>query len=403
MSAKRALLFWGVLCATFAFFLSLPALGLSDPAGTKSRVKNIRVGNSPDYVRVVFDLERQAVYEHQRLTNPNRATIVIRDVVLAQDAQQAIVNAGIPHPMKIYSWKGDQVRVDLDLDVMGTFRILNLDNPYRLVVDLYDVSERQAPGAQQSQASPEPDLTPVRLLTEEEDRADRAIQTIVIDPGHGGKDSGAAIREAKIEEKDLVLDIALRLRRIMVNRHDATVYMTRETDVFVELEDRVAFAKEKEADLFVSIHVNAHPSAKIEGLEVYMFGAAEDQRALEVAARENGTSVEEAGAISRVDLIKAQLGLRLTIERSQNLAWFTKNAMSKRLGAKYQLADLGVKTAPFYVLRYTAMPGILAEVAYLTNSKDRKHLASSRFRQQVAESIFTGISEYIESLHVASG
>ncbi len=134
-----------------------------------------------------------------------------------------------------------------------------------------------------------------------------------------------------------------------------------------------------------------------------MFGVAEDQRALEVAARENGTSLEEAGEINMVDLLKAQLRLRDIIERSRNLAWFTNIAMSKRLGAKYQLADLGVKTAPFHVLRNTAMPAILAEVAYLTNSKDRKRLASSKFRQQVAESIFTGISEYIESLHVASG
>ncbi len=403
-------MFLGILCATFALFLSLPGLGLTNLSSTKSLVKNIRIGQASDYVRVVFDLERQAVYEHQRVKNSNRATITIKSVVLGQDAQQAIVNAGVPHPMKIYAWKGDQVRIDLDLDVMGTFRILNLDSPYRLVVDLYDVSERRALGAQKSQALPEldvpdldPNLTPVRLLTEEQRRADRAIRTIVIDPGHGGKDPGAAIRKAKIEEKDLVLDIALRLRRIMVNRRDATIYMTRETDVFVELKDRVAFANEKEADLFVSIHVNAHPSEEIEGLEIYMFGEAEDQRALEVAARENGTSIEAAGEISMVDLLRAELGLRLTIERSQNLAWFTKNAMSKRLGSKYQLADLGVKTAPFHVLRNTAMPAILAEVAYLTNARDRKLLASAKFRQQVAESIFTGISEYIESLHVASG
>ncbi|HIA13779.1 MAG TPA: N-acetylmuramoyl-L-alanine amidase [Nitrospirales bacterium] len=393
-----------------ALFLSLPGLGFTDLAGTTSLVTNIRVGQSPDYIRVVFDLDRQAVYEHQRVTNPNRATIMIRDVVLGQDAQQAIVNGGIPYPMRIYSWKGDWVRIDLDLDVMGTFRILNLDNPYRLVVDLYDVTERRALGASKSQASPkadasalDPDPTPVRLLTEEERRADRVIRTIVIDPGHGGKDAGASVRKAKIEEKDLVLDIALRLRRIMVNRHDATVYMTRETDVFVELEDRVAFANAKKADLFVSIHVNAHSSSKIEGLEVYMFGEAEDQRALEVAARENGTSLDAAEDIDIVSLILAEKRLEKQIKDSQNLAWATRTAMSRRLGAKYNLADLGVKTAPFYVLRYTAMPGILAEVAYLTNSKDRKRLTSSKFRQQVAESIFTGISEYIELLHVASG
>ena len=134
-----------------------------------------------------------------------------------------------------------------------------------------------------------------------------------------------------------------------------------------------------------------------------MFGAAEDQRALEVAARENGTSLEEAGEIDIVTLLLAEKLLEKKIRDSQNLAWSTTTAMSRRLGPQYNLADLGVKTAPFYVLRHTAMPGILAEVAYLTNSKDRKRLASSKFRQQVAESIFTGISEYIESLHVASG
>ena len=410
MSVRKAFVLWGTLWTTFLLALSLPSLGFTDLSGTKSLVKNIRVGHSPEYVRVVFDLERQAVYEHQRVTQTNRAIIMIRNVVLGQDAQHAIVNAGIPHPMRIYPWKGDRVRVDLDLDAMGTFRILNLDNPYRLVVDLYDVLTLRGVSASTSRIVPrldapelDPDLTPVRLLTEEEWRADRAIRTIVIDPGHGGKDPGASFRKANLEEKDLVLDIALRLRHILENRHDVTVYMTRETDVFVTLADRVEFANAKKADLYVSIHVNAHPSSKIEGLEVYMFGAAEDQRALEVAARENGTSLEEAGEIDIVSLLIAEKLLEKKIEDSRDLAWSTKIAMSKRLGVRYNLADLGVRTAPFYVLRYTAMPGILAEVAYLTNSKDRKHLASSTFRQHAAESIFTGISDYIESLHVASG
>ena len=410
MSVRKAFVPWGTLWAAFLLVLSLPGLGFTDLSGTKSLVKNIRVGHSPEYVRVVFDLERQAVYEHQRVTQTNRAIIMIRNVVLGQDAQHAIVNAEIPHPMRIYPWKGDRVRVDLDLDAMGTFRILNLDNPYRLVVDLYDVLTLRGVTASTSRIVPrldapelDPDLMPVRLLTEEEWRADRAIRTIVIDPGHGGKDPGASFRKANLEEKDLVLDIALRLRHILENRHDVTVYMTRETDVFVTLADRVEFANAKKTDLYVSIHVNAHPSSKVEGLEVYMFGAAEDQRALEVAARENGTSLEEAGEIDIVSLLIAEKLLEKKIEDSRDLAWSTKIAMSKRLGARYNIADLGVRTAPFYVLRYTAMPGILAEVAYLTNSKDRKHLASSTFRQHAAESIFIGISDYIKSLHVASG
>ena len=101
MKSKRMLVFWGILCATFALFLSLPGLGITNLSGTKSLVKNIRIGQASDYIRVVFDLERQAVYEHQRVRNSNRVTITIRSVVLGQDAQQAIVNAGVPHPMKI--------------------------------------------------------------------------------------------------------------------------------------------------------------------------------------------------------------------------------------------------------------------------------------------------------------
>ncbi|MBQ27924.1 MAG: hypothetical protein CMH81_07290 [Nitrospiraceae bacterium] len=395
-------MFGGVLWVAFTLFFSFPSLGLADFSATQSLVKNIRVGHSPEYVRVVFDLEQQADYAHQRLANPDRATITIQDVVLGPEAQQAIVSTDIPHPMSIYSWKGDRVRVDLDLAVMGTFRILSLDKPYRLVIDLYDVSTQRAHGASKSGTSP-------KVLTEEQRRAEGDIRTIVIDPGHGGKDPGATVKKAKLEEKDLVLDIALRLRLIMENRSDATIYMTRETDVFVELEDRVALANEKKADLFISIHANAHSNSKVEGLEVYTFGVAEDERALAVAARENGISLEEIGDINEIAQLNSDLLMRRKVENSIDLAWLTREAMAKQLGAKYNLADLGVKTAPFYVLRHTAAPmaGILAEVAYLTNSKDRKRLASSKFRQQVAESIFVGISEYIpaynKSQYVVSG
>lgn len=369
-------------------------------AGTASLVTDIRVGHSSERVRVVFDLERHAVYEQQKTANPNRATIVIKDVVLGEEAQQAVVQGGIPQPMDIYSWKGDRVRIDLDLDVMGSFRILTLNNPYRLVVDLYGVSKEPVspPGA-------------VRQLTDKERRAEREIRTIVIDPGHGGKDTGAMVDRDKdhkaLKEKDLVLDISLRLRRIMEQRHDAIIHMTRETDVFVPLDDRVAFAKEKQADLFVSIHANAHRSSTIGGLEVYRFGKAEDQQALEVAARENSTSLGEAREISDSTLLLlAEKRLEKWIEESQNLAWEMSTAMSEHLEPDYNLTDRGVKTAPFYVLRHITMPGILVEVAYLTHASDRQHLVSPAFRQQVAESIFTGISEYIKyikSRRIASG
>lgn len=409
ISNKAFLLCAGVLMVSLVP-LSPSWFAVADPSIAQSFVKNIRVGHSPDYVRVVFDLERPPIYAHQQFTELNRATILMKNIFLGQKAQQAIINVGIPHPMKVYSWQGDQIRIDFDLNLMGTFRFFDLKNPYRFVIDLYDV--KKVSGIKKSN----PDATtgsinsvagsalaPVRLLTEAERHADRAIQTIVIDPGHGGKDSGASFHKTNMYEKDLVLDISLRLKNILEDRHDVSVYMTRETDVFIELEERAKFANAKDADLFVSIHVNAHPTPAIQGLEVYMFGAAEDQRALEVAARENGTSLEEAGEVDVVSLLIAEKLLEKKINQSRDFAWVTKTAMSEHLGKRYSLEDLGVKTAPFYVLRHTAMPGILAEVAYLTNPGDRKHLASSVFRQQAAESIFSGIVNYISSLAVPSG
>ncbi len=404
MTVRRAFVFGGVLWVSCALFFFFPSLGFTDFPTTQSLVKNIRVGYSPESTRVVFDLERQAIYEHQRLTSPkNHVMITIQDVVLGQEAQQAIVSGAIPHPMTIYSWKGNQVRIDLDLDVMGTFRIFNLKNPHRFVIDLYDLPEKQA------HVGPD-GLARGRELQEEERRVDKTVQIIVIDPGHGGKDPGASIRKEKLAEKDLVLDIALRLRRIMEDRHDAMIYMTRETDVFVELEDRVALANEKKADLFISIHVNAHSSPEVAGLEVYRFGEAKNPDDLEKAARENRMSIEETKELGLMALVigigeknASSFLSNGKVDNSRNLAWETRNAMSKRLGDKYKLADLGVKTAPFYVLRHTVMSSILAEVAYLTNSSDRKHLVSPKFRQQVAEAIFTGIVDYIETRKGASG
>jgi len=171
--------------------------------------------------------------------------------------------------------------------------------------------------------------------------------------------------------------------------------MTREEDQFVELEDRAKFANGQEADLFVSIHVNSHPQRSVKGIEIYHFGEAKDQRALEVAARENGTPLNSTGV--GWEYLVADLLTAKKIEESLELAWTAKEAIVTNLNGHYALVDHGVKTAPFYVLRFTSMPSILAEIAYISNSAEEDILRTGLFTTHVAEGLMEGINTFLAS------
>ncbi|HSE60503.1 MAG TPA: N-acetylmuramoyl-L-alanine amidase, partial [Nitrospiraceae bacterium] len=224
-------------------------------------------------------------------------------------------------------------------------------------------------------------------------RTANQIRTIVLDPGHGGKDAGTVSRRG-LEEKAITLKVSLRLRDLIKARLGARVLMTRDRDDFIELGERAKFANANEADLFISVHVNSHPQPSVKGIEIYHFGEAKDQRALEVAARENGTPINGNGV--GWEYLVADLLTAKRIEESLELAWQTKEAMVKHLNGQYQTVDHGVKTAPFYVLRYTAMPSILAEIAFMSNASEEQLMRQSSFIDDVAEALFQGIKSYLD-------
>ncbi|HET6674037.1 MAG TPA: N-acetylmuramoyl-L-alanine amidase, partial [Nitrospiraceae bacterium] len=220
-----------------------------------------------------------------------------------------------------------------------------------------------------------------------------AVKTIVIDPGHGGKDPGTIGRRGTTE-KDITLKVGLLLKDRLSKLPNTRVIMTRERDTFVELEDRAKFANSNEADLFVSIHVNSHPHKSVRGLEIYHFGEAKDQRALEVAARENGTPLNTTGV--GWEYLVADLLTSKKIENSLELAWTAKQAMVTGLNGRYSIIDHGVKTAPFYVLRFTTMPGILAEIAFMSNPAEEAQMKTPAFLAHIAESISDGVQAYLQ-------
>jgi len=221
------------------------------------------------------------------------------------------------------------------------------------------------------------------------------IGRIVIDPGHGGHDTGT-IGPTGLREKDLVLDVALKLKKLLEEKTNAEVIMTRSDDTFVPLEERTAIANEKGADLFISVHANASRDRSARGIETYYLNFTSNPDALEVAARENAASQESVHQLQ--DLIK-KIALTEKIEESQDFATQVQREVYLRLkkitGAQ---KDRGVKKAPFVVLIGANMPSVLAEISFLTNPRDEKLLKKSDHRAQIAEALCNGVAHYVGSL-----
>jgi N-acetylmuramoyl-L-alanine amidase len=226
------------------------------------------------------------------------------------------------------------------------------------------------------------------------------IARIVIDPGHGGHDTGT-IGPTGLCEKDLVLDVALRLKKLLEAKTDAEVILTRSDDTFVPLEERTAIANEKAADLFISIHANASRNRQARGIETYYLNFTSNPEALEVAARENATTQESVHRLQ--DLIK-KIALTEKIEESEDFAKQIQREVYSRL-RKYsgKQKDRGIKKAPFVVLIGANMPSVLAEISFLTNPQDERLLKRPEHRARIAEALYRGIDRYVSSLGGVKG
>src|SRR5690606_5946884 len=207
------------------------------------------------------------------------------------------------------------------------------------------------------------------------------VHRIVIDPGHGGHDPGA--RSRGLSEASLVLDVALRLEKLLLRDPGTEVILTRRTDVFIPLEERTAIANREGADLFLSIHANASRNPQAHGIETYFLNFASNPEAEAVAARENSSS----GATMRnlPDIVKA-IALNNKLDESRDFATLVQRSMVEHLSKqKRPVRDLGVKQAPFVVLIGASMPSVLAEISFLTHSVEGRLLKTASYRQQIAE------------------
>jgi N-acetylmuramoyl-L-alanine amidase len=222
------------------------------------------------------------------------------------------------------------------------------------------------------------------------------IGRIVIDAGHGGHDVGT-LGAGGIQEKDVVLDVALRLGKLLHDRLGAEIVYTRADDTFIPLETRTAIANKAQADLFISVHANSSPDASARGVEVYYLNFTSDPDAMKVASRENAVSTQSVHELS--DLVK-KIALKDKIDESRELAADVDTSLYAGLHKGNEgLKDRGVKKAPFVVLIGANMPSILAEISFVTNPDDAAQLETPAYRERVAESLYKGVAKYAAGIN----
>jgi N-acetylmuramoyl-L-alanine amidase len=361
-------------------------------------VMDLRATSSPKKSRLVLDLDRQPDITEKRVNNPSRVVISLPNASLSQTAQTKVEDGAVPAPFIVTQMPPHSVIISIPTASYGSYSQFTLSDPPRLVIDVVPPLEQNSPPIEEAQTTAAPNEgqssphSEGAAITQLASPRANDYTMIVIDPGHGGRDPGA-LGLRRTAEKDITLSIALRLKELLRTRPDVRVLMTRDHDVYVELEERAKFANSHAADLFVSIHVNSHPSRLVKGIEIYHFGEAKDQRALEVAARENGTPISNTGV--GWEYLVADLLTTKKIEASLELAWNAKQAMVTQMKGSYTVMDHGVKTAPFYVLRFTSMPSILAEVAYISNPDEEALLRNPLFIKGLAQSLYQGILSFL--------
>jgi N-acetylmuramoyl-L-alanine amidase len=225
------------------------------------------------------------------------------------------------------------------------------------------------------------------------------IGRIVIDPGHGGKDPGCFVGEG-IEEKNIVLNLAKVIAEKVREKLHCEAVLTRDKDMTMPLERRTAFANMQKADLFISLHINAHKQESVQGLETYFLNMATDERAVMVAARENATSEKN---ISDLQKILNDLLLNTKISESSKLAHEIHKGALVNVKKKFdRVRDLGVKQAPFYVLIGAEMPAVLVEVGFITNPMEKQRLLGKPYMDSFADGLVAGIGRYVKGIETVN-
>lgn len=372
---------------------ALHAFGAHAHGGQETLLEGVRHNASPERTRIILDLTGPARFEAHLLDGdtakslPPRVYIDLLRARLGTPQREVVMGSTLLRRVRLGQFKPDVVRVVLDMNGKWPYETLVLRNPDRLVVDVHGTKQSESVG------KPPADKAAARAGP----RVQR-IRKIVLDPGHGGKDPGA-LGHNGVMEKDIVLRVAKKLARKLERGMGVDVVLTRSRDVFVPLEDRTAMANAEDADLFISLHVNASENRRAAGLETYYLDNTTDEAAIRLAARENSTSRRD---ITDLQFILSDLVQNSKLADSVSLAGHVQSALVGNARRRYRGArDLGVKKGLFYVLVGARMPAILAELFFVTNRTEERALTSDRLQDALVDGLYDGIQRYSRELLVA--
>lgn len=409
-------------------------------------VENIRFWEEDKLIRIVVDIAGIVTFKPGEARSPNRFYIDVSPAKLnsALTGKEWIIESSRLQKVRVAQYDLSTVRVVLDGATAKDVVTANLKDPNRILLDVaaspsvppvprvtttapsVPASTPQTPApvstappavaSNQTAAAPvRPSVPPAQSTAAPADAPSAArvtaakpttssgdrslirslglkLSRVVLDAGHGGHDTGS-VGPTGFMEKDLVLDVAKRLKNLLETQLGAEVVMTREEDAFVALEDRTQIANNGKADLFVSIHANSSPEKNVRGVETFFLNLNTQSRdALATATRENAASEKKIHELQ--DLLQ-KIVLNDKADESRELAQHIQRAMSKRVNAG---SNRGVKQAPFVVLIGATMPSVLAEVSFISNPEEEKRLKTPEYRQQIAESLLQGIKSYAETL-----
>ncbi|HXJ81541.1 MAG TPA: N-acetylmuramoyl-L-alanine amidase [Candidatus Methylomirabilis sp.] len=358
----------GVTAATAPVEVRMPA---ESPAKAEVALEDLRYRSYPSFTRIVLEAKGTFAW----VVVPGREEIRVRLPRLTIDrVRSEEVADGLVKDIRLEPESDTGVLHVMLESKAGEVKTTSLQDPFRMVLDIY--RPKESDGIQQGATA----MPPLRL--------------IVLDAGHGGHDPGAT-GPSGVMEKDVVLDVTRRAARLVEAGLGVKVALTRSTDVFIPLRERTSFASRQRADLFVSIHANAHPQADSEGVEVFFLSSeASDSQARHTAALENeAIQLESPASRQKSELLKSILWDLAQSEFQQESSVMAETVLDS-MTRSLNLVPRGVKQAGFYVLGGAPMPAILIEIGFLTNRKEERKLATPEYREAVARAIYAGLAEY---------
>jgi N-acetylmuramoyl-L-alanine amidase len=369
-----------------------PIFGQSDQ---RVEIYNLRNHIHPTFTRIVVDIGKLREYYYSQLASPDRIYVDIYQAKLNPilHGKTEMLENNYLKTVRIAQKNQTTVRVvaDINSERIARYHVWHLFDPFRVVIDIYP----KDPSAETPTIeSPKP-AKPAKEGYSMARQLGLGIRRVVIDPGHGGKDPGC-IGKNGLQEKTVVLEVCKELKKILGRYNGLEVILTRETDIYLPVESRPVIANQKRADLYISIHANAFPNRKRSGVQTFFLNFSSDPSVTAIAAQENATSTKN---ISEMKEILAKITRNSKIIESKELATRIQKNLTRTLSTEYKyVKDLGVKGGPFWVLIGGEMPSVLVEISHLSNSREAERLKNLKYRRLVAQGIFNGIKEYVESL-----